>query len=137
MLYIYFNVQSPLNPKIQSNSDRVIPLFLHSTTSLYLDIPYGIHYDENHLSRKDCFNLPITFRRVLLALLGSAILAFGLEWLMYDAMVVKVAEVDTLQLFSFVPFSQLLWPMVLTFSAAGLFVSIVGSWSSIRKFLDV
>jgi cell division transport system permease protein len=69
--------------------------------------------------------------------MGSAILAFGLEWLMYDAMVVKVAEVDTLQLFSFVPFSQLLWPMVLTFSAAGLFVSIVGSWSSIRKFLDV
>ena len=67
----------------------------------------------------------------------KCILAFGLEWLMYDAMVVKVAEVDTLQLFSFVPFSQLLWPMVLTFSAAGLFVSIVGSWSSIRKFLDV
>jgi cell division transport system permease protein len=30
--------------------------------------------------------------------MGSAILAFGLEWLMYDAMVVKVAEVDTLHM---------------------------------------
>ena len=80
--------------------------------------------------------LPFVVEGFILGM-GSAILAFGLEWLMYDAMVVKVAEVDTLQLFSFVPFSQLLWPMVLTFSAAGLFVSIVGSWSSIRKFLDV
>jgi len=28
-------------------------------------------------------------------------------------------------------------PMVATFVAAGLFVGIVGSWTSIRKFMDV
>jgi len=31
----------------------------------------------------------------------------------------------------------LLVPMVATFGFAGLFVGIVGSWTSIRKFMDV
>ena len=44
---------------------------------------------------------------------------------------------DTLQLFNFVPFQQLLVPMIVTFAAAGLFVGIVGSWTSIRKFMNV
>ena len=44
---------------------------------------------------------------------------------------------DTLKLFSFVPFSELLGPMIATFIAAGLFVGVVGSWTSIRKFMDV
>jgi len=67
----------------------------------------------------------------------GAILAFGLEWLMYDGLVAKLEEVDTLRIFSFVPFTELLWPMIATFAAAGLFVGIVGSWTSIRKFMDV
>ena len=56
---------------------------------------------------------------------------------MYDTLLARLKEVDTLQLFSFVPFEQLLWPMVATFAAAGLFVGVVGSWTSIRKFMDV
>ena len=52
-------------------------------------------------------------------------------------MVARVQIVDTLKLFSFVPFEQLLLPMVTTFGACGLFVGIVGSWASIRKFMDV
>ena len=28
-------------------------------------------------------------------------------------------------------------PMIVTFSAAGLFVGIIGSWTSIRKFMNV
>ena len=67
----------------------------------------------------------------------AAILAFGLEWLLYDALVERMAAVDALRLFTFVPFLELLIPMVATFGAAGLFVGIVGSWTSIRKFLDV
>ena len=49
----------------------------------------------------------------------------------------KIEQIDTLKLFSFVPFDELLVPMVITFGAAGLFVGIVGSWTSIRKFMDV
>ena len=48
--------------------------------------------------------------------LGSigAILAFGLEWVMYDAMVLKIAEVDALGLFNFVPFVNLLMMCIRT-----------------------
>ena len=67
----------------------------------------------------------------------GAILAFGLEWVGYDAMIQKIAGVDSLQLFNFVSFQELLIPMVAVFGAAGMFVGIVGSWTSIRKFMNV
>ncbi len=80
--------------------------------------------------------LPFVVEGFALGMLGAA-LAFGAEWMMYDALVVRVQEVDTLNLFSFVPFTELLLPMIATFGGCGLFVGILGSWASIRKFLDV
>ena len=80
--------------------------------------------------------LPFVVEGFTLGMLGAG-LAFGLEWLMYDALVLKMEEMDTLQLFRFAPFDELLIPMIATFAAAGLFVGIVGSWTSIRKFMDV
>ena len=80
--------------------------------------------------------LPFVVEGFTLGMLG-AVLAFSLEWVMYDAMVEKVAGVDSLQLFKFVPFQELLIPMVVVFAAAGMFVGFVGSWTSIRKFMDV
>ena len=80
--------------------------------------------------------LPFVVEGFTLGMIGAA-LAFGIEWLMYDALATRVREADTLQLFTFVPFQQLLYPMIAVFCLAGLFVGIVGSWTSIRKFLDV
>ena len=80
--------------------------------------------------------LPFVVEGFTLGMIG-AILAFCLEWVMYDAMCEKIAGVDSLQLFTFVPFQELLIPMVAVFAAAGMFVGIVGSWTSIRKFMDV
>ena len=80
--------------------------------------------------------LPFVVEGFLLGMIGAGA-AFGLEWLLYDAMVQRLEEVDTLKLFAFVPFEELLVPMIATFAAAGLFVGIVGSWTSIRKFLNV
>ena len=80
--------------------------------------------------------LPFVVEGFALGMLGAAI-AFGVEWLMYDALVAQLATVDTLKLFSFVPFTQLLLPMITTFVSAGLFVGVLGSWTSIRKFMDV
>ena len=80
--------------------------------------------------------LPFVVEGFCLGMVG-ALLAFGLEWAGYDAMLQKINEVDSLQLFSFVPFRELLVPMVAVFAAAGMFVGIVGSWTSIRKFMDV
>ena len=80
--------------------------------------------------------LPFVVEGFTLGMIGAA-LAFGLEWVIYDQMILKIGAVDSLQLFSFVPFEQLLYPMLAVFGAAGLFVGIVGSWTSIRKFMDV
>ena len=80
--------------------------------------------------------LPFVVEGFSLGMMG-AVLAFGLEWVGYDAMVQKISSVDSLQLFKLVPFQELLIPMVVVFAAAGMFVGIVGSWTSIRKFLNV
>ena len=80
--------------------------------------------------------LPFIVEGFSLGMIG-AVLAFGLEWVGYDALVQKVGGVDSLQLFTFVPFQELLIPMVIVFAGAGMFVGIVGSWTSIRKFMDV
>lgn len=80
--------------------------------------------------------LPYVVEGFTLGMVGAG-LSFGLLWLMYDALLGRLAAVDTLKLLNFVPFQQLLLPMISTFLAAGLFVGIVGSWTSIRKFMDV
>ena len=80
--------------------------------------------------------LPFVVEGFTLGMMGAA-LAFGLEWVVYDGLVAKIAAMDSLKLFNFVPFQTLLVPMIATFCAAGFFVGIVGSWTSIRKFMDV
>lgn len=80
--------------------------------------------------------LPYVVEGFTLGMVGAAI-AFALEWVLYDALVLSIEEMDGIQLFKFVPFDELLVPMVITFAAAGLFVGVVGSWTSIRKFMDV
>jgi len=79
--------------------------------------------------------MPFVVEGFTLGMLGAAI-AFGLTWLLYDYMVNWLASVDTIQLITFAPFTDLLIPMIATFGAAGLFVGIVGSWTSIRKFMN-
>lgn len=80
--------------------------------------------------------LPFVVEGFALGLTGAG-LAFALNWVVYDAMCTKLQEMDTLNIITLVPFTQLLAPMVITFVLAGLFVGFFGSWASIRKFLDV
>jgi cell division transport system permease protein len=80
--------------------------------------------------------LPYVVEGFMLGMIGAGI-AFGLEWAMYDALLKEIDMLDTLNLLTFVPFEELLTPMVLTFGCAGLFVGVLGSWTSIRKFMDV
>ena len=80
--------------------------------------------------------LPFVVEGFILGMLGAG-LAFAVEWMMYDALVARIAAVDTLKMFTFVPFRQMALPMAAIFASAGLFVGIVGSWTSIRKFMDV
>ena len=74
---------------------------------------------------------PFVVEGFLLGMFGAAV-AFFLEWGLYNAMVGWIASVDALNLLQFVPFMELIWPMVATFGAAGLFVGIFGSLSLIH-----
>ena len=80
--------------------------------------------------------LPFVVEGFTLGMVGAA-LAFAMEWGLYDALVEEIATVASLKLFNFVPFEHVLIPMIGTFAFAGLFVGIVGSWTSIRKFMNV
>ncbi len=80
--------------------------------------------------------LPFVVEGFLLGMIGAGI-AFSLQWLLYDALYAKVQTIDTMELFTLVPFEQLLYPMAIVFCAAGMFVGILGSHTSIRKFLNV
>ena len=80
--------------------------------------------------------LPFVVEGLTLGILGAGI-AFGLEWLLYDLMVNKIEAMDSLQMFSFVPFQQLLVPTICLFAGGSLFVGFIGSMVSIRKFMNV
>ena len=81
--------------------------------------------------------LPFVVEGFMLGMIGAG-LAFLAEWGLYDMVVTKVDSVNSLtQLFQLVPFEQLLIPMVITFGATGLIVGVMGSWTSIRKFMNV
>ena len=67
----------------------------------------------------------------------GALAALGAEWLLYDTVVDKVSQMDTLKMFNFVPFEEMFVMVAAVFTVAGLFVGIVGGWISIRKFLKV
>ena len=80
--------------------------------------------------------LPFVVEGFTLGMIGAAA-SFGLEWLLYDWVCVQLDTMSSLKLITLVPFETLLMPMIITFAAAGLFVGVVGSWTSIRKFMDV
>ena len=80
--------------------------------------------------------LPFVVEGFILGMVGAGG-AFALVWYVYDFMVEGLKATDTLQMFAFVPFAELRGPMIALCAAAGLFVGIVGSWSSIRRFLKV
>lgn len=80
--------------------------------------------------------VPFVIQGAIIGVVSAAV-AFFIEWGLYDALIVKIAQIDTLQLFTFMPFGDVLGVMVAVYAAAGLFVGIFGSLMSIRKFLDV
>ena len=80
--------------------------------------------------------LPFVVEGLTLGVVGAGI-AFGLEWLLYNILVTRIEAMDSLEMFNFVPFQQMLVPMICVFAAVSIFVGTVGSLTSIRKFMDV
>ena len=78
--------------------------------------------------------LPFVVQGFILGIVGAGI-AFGLEWLVYNGLSAKLVQMGTGDLLTIEPFTQLLPIMITLFAGAGLFVGLVGSFSSIRKYM--
>ena len=79
--------------------------------------------------------IPFMVQGFLLGMVGASV-AFGLEWLIYDMLTNHIRDAGLQEIFPLVPFKDILLPMIAIFGAAGLFVSVMGSWPAIRKFLN-
>ncbi len=80
--------------------------------------------------------IPFVIEGAIIGLISAGV-AFFAEWGAYTLLVKKIAQVDTLRLFTGIPFRDVLIVMVVAYVAVGLLVGIVGSLMSIRKFLKV
>lgn len=79
---------------------------------------------------------PFVYEGLLLGLCGAAV-AFGLQWLLYEAIAKGIGNSDTLQLISVSPFSGIWVPVMCSFVVVGILVGVGGSLTAIRKFLRV
>ena len=79
---------------------------------------------------------PFVFEGLLLGLFG-AVIAFGLQWLLYSAMANGISTSDTMQLLEVVPFRTIWQPVAGIFAAAGVVIGVGGSLMAIRRFLKV
>ena len=67
----------------------------------------------------------------------ASVLAFFLQWGLYNFLVVQIAGVDSLQLISLVPFVEVIELVAIAYAVVGFIVGVFGSLLSIRKFLKV
>ena len=79
---------------------------------------------------------PFVYEGFLFGILGAAV-AFLLQWGLYEAVARGVANNDTLQLISIIPFTEMWEPVAVSFAAAGIVIGVGGSLSAIRKSLQV
>ena len=79
---------------------------------------------------------PFVYEGLLLGISG-AVIAFGLQWLLYSGMVRGVETSDTMQLLRLVPFTDIWLPVAAAFLLVGILVGVGGSLMAIRKFLRV
>jgi len=67
----------------------------------------------------------------------ASVLAFFLQWGLYNFLEVQINSVDTLQLISMIPFMEVIELVAIAYAAVGFVVGVFGSVLSIRKFLKV
>lgn len=79
---------------------------------------------------------PFVYEGFMIGLLG-AVIAFFVQWALYEAVCKGVTSNDALQLLHLLEFSALWKPVAVAFAAAGIFVGVGGSLSAIRRFLIV
>ncbi len=135
---------STLQNVLQIASIAIIAvLLLVSLVIISNTVKLGMHERRDEISimkmvgaTNGFIRLPFVVEGFTLGMVGAAA-AFFLEWLLYDWACGQLEMMTALDLITLVPFKELLVPMVITFLCAGMFVGVVGSWTSIRKFMDI
>lgn len=79
---------------------------------------------------------PFVFEGLIFGIIG-ALIAFGLQWLLYEAIADGVTTSDTMQLIKMVPFGNIWQYVAAAFAAVGAVVGIGGSLMAIHRFLRV
>ena len=82
------------------------------------------------------FSLLLNILGLILGFISSLV-AFFLEWGLYDFLASKIAQIDTLQLITVVPFAECIEIVAIAYAITGFIVGVFGSMLSIRKFLRV
>ena len=79
---------------------------------------------------------PFVYEGLLMGLL-SAVIAFFLQWGLYQLVTGGVSGNDLFSIIKIVPFGELWGAVALVFAGAGVFIGVGGSLSAIRQFLKV
>jgi cell division transport system permease protein len=79
---------------------------------------------------------PFVFEGLLLGLFGSLV-AFLIQWGIYEFVVVQIDKSATMQLIEAMSFATIALPLLGIFVATGFIVGIGGSLTVIRKYLKV
>ncbi len=79
---------------------------------------------------------PFVYEGLLMGLL-SALIAFFLQWGLYQLVTGGVSGNDLFSIIQIVPFGELWGAVALVFAGAGVFIGVGGSLSAIRQFLKV
>ena len=80
--------------------------------------------------------LPFVVEGFILGFTASVV-AFFLQWGLYNFLEAQIARMDSLQLFTVVPFVEVIEIVAIAYAIVGFLVGVVGSLLSIRKFLKV
>lgn len=79
---------------------------------------------------------PFIVQGMILGLTG-AVVAFFLQWGIYELVTKAVVQSDGMSLITILPFTSLIVNILPVFCGAGLIIGVVGSVLAIRKFLQV
>ncbi len=79
---------------------------------------------------------PFVVEGFLLGITAS-VLAFFLQWGLYNFLELQITSMDSLGLFIMVPFIEVIEIVAVCYAIVGFLVGVVGSLMSIRKFLQV
>ncbi len=79
---------------------------------------------------------PFVFEGLIIGLFG-AVLAFFLQWGIYELIARAIAGSDTIQLITMLPFKRLAGRVMAIFAGTGFVIGVGGSILAIRRFLQV